>query len=61
VIFHLYGTAEIKKLDVKTLAFDFEFFEQITTKKFTDFLETELSNFMASLYEDNASGKLYSS
>jgi hypothetical protein len=60
VLYHLYGTAEIKKVDTRSIPFDFNLIQQMTSPDFLQSYETELNNFIDSLFAEQTEGKLYS-
>jgi hypothetical protein len=52
----MYGTAEIKKVDTKSMPFDFSLMKQMTTPEFCDNFQTELEAFLSALYAEQAEG-----
>jgi|APCry1669189070_1035195.scaffolds.fasta_scaffold346345_1 hypothetical protein len=56
-MYHMYGTAEIKKIDTKSIGFDFEFFETLSGEEFIREFESELGDFVQCLLNENIEGK----
>jgi hypothetical protein len=52
----MYGTAEIKKVDTKSIPFDFSLFNQMCTNEFTEIFETEFDSFLNALHAEQAEG-----
>jgi len=57
VVFHSYGTAEIKKVDTKTVPFDFVCFEKMISPDFIKNFDAELNSFVQNLLAEQSTGK----
>jgi len=55
----MYGTAEIKKVDTKSMPFDFSFFKQMTSSEFLDNFQNELESFLSVLQAEETEGNHY--
>ena len=52
----MYGTAEIKKMDTKSIPFDFSMVKQMTSPEFLDHFQNELDAFLSALNSDQIEG-----
>jgi len=53
----MYGTAEIKKVDTKSIPFDFHLIKQMISPTFLDNFQTELETFLNVLSNEQSEGK----
>jgi hypothetical protein len=54
----MYGTADIKKMDTRSIPFDFSLIKQMTTPEFLDNFQTELESFLDALHAEQSEGKI---
>jgi hypothetical protein len=54
----MYGTAEIRKIDTRTIPLEFAFFEKIADPNFLTHFQNELESFINSLLAEQSPGKL---
>ncbi len=52
----MYGTADIKKVDSKSIPFDFSLIKQMCTPEFTNNFQTELDAFLNALNTEHTEG-----
>ena len=52
----MYGTGEIKKVDTKSIPFDFSFIKQMTSTEFLENFQNELDGFLLALQAEEAEG-----
>jgi hypothetical protein len=53
----MYGTAELKKLDTKSIPFDYSLLAQMVLPEFLENYAMELDSFMANLLAERSEGK----
>jgi hypothetical protein len=53
----MYGTAEIKKIDTKSIPFDFSLFQKMVDPTFLETLKIEIDDFMSTLLGEHSEGK----
>jgi hypothetical protein len=54
----MYGTAEIKKIDTKSIPFDFSLFQKMVEPTFLETLKIEIDDFMSNLEHSEFKGKI---
>ena len=59
VLYHMFGTAEIKKIDTKSIPFDFSLFQKMVEPTFLETLKIEIDDFMSNLIQHSEGNTLF--